>query len=399
MTLIVQIVLGLLLLVGLATIIMSSKNWHWTQLTLVLCIFFAGVGFLFLGAETVRVHRNLRAGLPKLQQRITSFDQQNDELLNGSSDKPGILELDHRLQIVTRERGRVWRGVMPAGQVDPKTGRIAISIAKPQPHGLEKGAIIYAFATGNPDMGDPSNGMQYLGEFRVLEIQADGATLEPILLIDNRMGKRLAGSEGPWSLYETMPIDRHRLFAGYTEEQLEGMLPRESVEEYLRHGSPANADDDEWHVIGLDADDQRVGVDNIDQAVKKLYNRSLRDYAYIFSKLAGEKVKLLAKQEAASEDIARLVKSLTGAEETGQFRQKQIDALGNDLTGMKADLTAIESHRNAVLGQLRHFQQRIDDYLADNSVRAKALADRQLGMLNYINSSAPAPNRTILLGR
>jgi len=399
MTLIVQIVLGLLLLVGLATISMSSKNWHWTQLVLVLFIFFAGIGFLFLGAETLRIHKNLRAGIPKREKQIADLEQQNDHLVNGSNDKPGILELDHRLQIVTRERGRVWRGVMPAGQVDPKTGRIAITITKPQPHGLDDDAIVYAFAADEPDMTNPNNGPQYLGEFRVREAQAEGATLEPILLIDNRTGKRLATSEGPWNLYETMPIDRHRLFAGYSAEQLQEMLPAQSVEEYLRHGSPSNADDDEWHIIGLDEDGQRVGVDNLDQAVKKLYNRSLRDYAYIFSESAGEKVKMLAQLQAVSEDIARLAKSLTGAEETGKFRQQQIDTIGRDLAGMKADLAAIESHRDAVLGQLQHFQQRINDYLADNSVRAKALAGRQLGLLNYINNTSPAPASTTSLGR
>jgi len=389
LTLIVQIVLGLLVLVGLVTIIMSNKNWHWTQLVLVLCIFFTAIGFLFLGAETVRIHQNLRKGIPGLEKRLSSLQQQNDQLLNGMGDKPGILQLDHRLKIVTRERGRVWRGVIPSGQVDQQ-GRVSVEIAKPSPHGLEKDAIVYAFEAGNPNAVDPADGKQYMGEFRVLEVQAEGATLEPILLIDNRVGQRLAASKGPWSLYETMPIDRHRLYAGFSEEALRAMLPSESVEEYLRHGSEATPDDDQWHVTGLDEDGKRVGPEDIDSAVQRLYDRTLRDYAFIFSALAGEKVVTLAKQEAITQDVARLVQSITSAEETGKFRQQQIDALNHDLTGMQQDRTAIESHRDAVLRLLAHFQERIADYRRANSDLAGQFTRQQLSLISYINSIAPA---------
>jgi len=390
LSLIVQIVLGLAVLVGLVTIIMSNKNWHWTQLVLVLLVFFTAIGFLFLGAETVRIHEIFRKGIPELEQQIASLQQQNDKLQNGQGDEPGILKLDHRLQILTRERGRVWRGVLPAGQVDPQ-GRVSIEIAKPSPHGLEKDAILYVFEAGSPNAEDPTDGKQYLGEFRVTEVQAGGATLEPILLVDNRMGNRLAGSEGPWSLYETMPIDRHRLFVGIPEEALRRMLPAESVEEYLRHGTEATPDDDEWHVTGLDENDERVGPDDIDQAVKRLYNRSLRDYAFLFNKLAGEKVVALARQIAVREDNAKLVKALAAAEQTGAFRQRQIDSLETDLAGMKQDRSAIESHRDAVLSLLAHFNERIKGYRKANSAIAKQFAEEQLGLASYINSVAPAP--------
>ena len=382
MTLIVQIVLGLAVLVGLVTIIMSSKNWHWTQLVLVLFTFFAAIGFLFLGAETVRIHQNLRKGIPKLEKQIASLEQQNDKLLNGSGDQLGISKLEHHLKIVTRERGRVWRGVAPSGQVDQQ-GRVSITIAKPAPHGMEKDAIVYAFEMGNVNAADPVDGRQYLGEFRVIETQEDGATLEPVLLIDNRTGERLAKSEGPWSLYETMPIDRHRLFAGIPEEALRAMLPAESVEEYLRHGSEATHDDDEWHVTGLDEDGKRVGPDNIDQAVKRLYRRSLRDYAFLFSEMAASKVVALAKLQAVSEDSAKLVKSLAGAEETAKFRQQQVEALQADLAGMKQDRKAIESHRDAVLGLLGHFRERLESYRQANSGLAQQRTQSQLGMTSY----------------
>jgi len=398
LTLIVQIVLGLSVLVGLATIVLSSKNWHWTQLVLVLSLFFAALGFLFLGAETVRIHQNLRKGLPAIEKRIADLERQNDQLLNGSGERRGILNLDHRLRIVTRERGRVWRGVLPAGQVDPQ-GRVSVEITKPAPHGLAKDAIVYAFEAGSPNTADPANGMQYLGEFRVTEVQGAGATLEPILLIDNRTGERLAASQGPWSLYETIPIDRHRLFTGFPADVLRGMLPAESVEEYLRHGSEATPDDDQWHMIGLDENGARVGPDNIDSAVQRLYDRSLRDYAFIFNELAGEKVVALARQRAVTEDNSLLVKALAGAEETGKFRQQQIDALHQDLAAMQQDWAAIESHRDAVYRLLAHFQERIKGYLQANSAFAKKFTENQLGLVQSINRKSPAPARATFLSQ
>ncbi len=389
-TLVFQGVLGLALLVGLITIIMSSKNWHWTQLTLVLFVFFTGVGYVFLAAETFRIHKNLRAGISGLQKQIDDLEKRNDDLVNGVGDSRGIVELEHRLQIVTRERGRVWRGVVPAGQMGPQ-GEVPVQIAKPNPHGLEKDAIVFAFEAGNPVTEAPVNGPQYLGEFRVREAQEGGVLLESVLLLGNRERERLARSQGPWSLYETMPIDRHRLFTGIPPESLARLVPEASAEEYLRHGTEATDNDDEWHVIGVDANGKRVGPENMDQAVKMLYDRSLRDYSYIFNKLASETIVAVAKQAAVKEDNDKLAKSLAGAEETAKFRQQQIEALNRDVAGMKVDRAAIEEHRDVVLNTLDHFENRIEGYLRANSELAQRLTQRQLQLESYINSVAPAP--------
>ena len=382
--------LGLLLVVGLVTIIMSSKNWHWTQLTLVLLIFFSGIGYMFLGASTLKLHRRFRSNIAKYEKQLEEIERQNYELQYGTRDLPGIGELEHRLQIVTRERGRVWRGVLPSGQVSP-LGEVAIQVSQPVPHGLEQDSIVYAFETGDPNTSSPQGGPQYLGEFRVKAVQAGGAMLESTLLLGQRELQRIGGSQGPWSLYETMPVDRHSLFAEMSEEEKRQKLPAESVEEYLRHGTDATPDDDQWHVIGLDDKGNRVGKDNLDAAVKKLYNRTLRDYAYLFNEMAKERIVAIAKITAVAEDNQKLVTSLEGAEKTGEFRRQQIDSLEKDLTGMKADRLAIESHRDSVLSLLAHYQGRIEEYLKANSLLAKRYSQSQLGLASFINASAPAP--------
>ncbi|MGI9455441.1 MAG: hypothetical protein ACR2NU_02715 [Aeoliella sp.] len=385
LTLVLQIVLAVALLLALVTVVMSTKIWHWSQVVLVLFIILFGVGALFLGAEVFRIHRNLRAGIPKLEENLEAANLKTEELLKGTNDEPGIRELEHRLQIVSRERGRAWRGVQPASEVSDQ-GAVQVSIPNPQPHGLGQDTIVYAF-----ESGEPTEGAQYLGEFRVIEANAEGVTLEPILLIDQRTGERLAASEGPWSLYETMPVDRHSLYADLSEEQLQQMLPEESVEEYLRHGTEATRDDDEWHVIGLDENDERVGPEQMDQAVKRLYDRPLRDYAYLFEEYAREKVVAMAAREAITEDNAKLETALESAKQLSQFREAEIVALTSDEAGMKQDRAAIEKHRDLVQRQLSNARQLIEVLLADNTARARELAERQLGLMQMIDSVAPAP--------
>jgi len=384
------------LLTGLIAPFIGNKYWHWSQLVLVLSVVLAALGFIVLAAETVRVHHVLRAKLPKLESDINRLVVQNEQLLHGSGDKKGLLELEHQLKMLSRKRGRVWRGVQPAGKVDDQ-GVVQIEIAQPQPHGLEKNTIVYVFEAGEVNPTDPASGRQYLGEFRVVESVEGGATLEPVLLIDQRTGQRLVDSQGPWSLYETMPADQHELYAGLSEEQLRQLLPAESVDEYIRQGTPATPDDDEWHKIGLNENDERVGPENLDQAVKFLYDRPLRDYAYLFSELAQQRVVLQASQQAVTLDIAELAVALKSAKELSLFREKQKASLESDLTGMQGDRLAIETHRDLVLRQLAENKQKIDHLLARNAELADRLTKRQLGLLEYINSTAPAPGNNSLL--
>jgi len=390
LTLVLQIVVGLALLAGLIAPFIGNKYWHWSQLVLVLSIVLAAMGFIVLAAETVRVHHVLRAKLPALEKSLQTLLIQNEQLLNGSGEKVGLLDLEHQLKTISRERGRVWRGVQPTGEVDDQ-GVVQVEISQPQPHGLEKDAIVYAFEAGEVNPTDLAAGRQYLGEFRVTEAAEGEATLEPVLLIDPRTGERLAASQGPWSLYETMPADRHKLYAGLEEEQLHGLLPADSIDEYLRHGTPATADDDEWHKIGLNENDERVGPENLDQAVKFLYDRPLRDYAYLFSELAQRRVVLQASRQAVTQDLAKLTEALESAEQLGVFREQQKTALSGDLTGMQGDRQAIETHRDRVQQQLAHAKQLLEQLLTRNAELADRLTQRQLGLLEYINSTAPAP--------
>jgi uncharacterized membrane-anchored protein YhcB (DUF1043 family)/DNA-binding cell septation regulator SpoVG len=399
--LVLQIVLGILVLAGLVSIYLSTKYWHWSTVTIVSFIMIFGVVYLILAADTMRIHHNLRASLPRLETQLANLEQQNAQLLSGANDQLGIVQLEHRLRLVTRERGRAWRQVSPSGPLSPE-GRLEVTIPAPTPHGLSADTIVYAFETGNANPNDPANGQQYLGEFRVVEVSDTGVVLESVGLLDQRTGERLARSQGPWSLYESMPSDRYKIgnhydmFADMSEEELRKRLPESMVEEYVRHGQEATPNDDPRNVVGFDENDQRLPPDQLDDAVRKVFHRPLRDYAYLFSELGRQRVVLMAKVDAVTEDNAKLVAALESAEKLSAFREDQKQLMKSDLAGMVKDRQVIEQHLNTVNQQLENARKLITDFLSTNAKLADELAEQEATLEEMIDSSAPAPSATTI---
>ncbi|TWU30134.1 hypothetical protein [Bythopirellula polymerisocia] len=389
MALVLQILLAIVLILGLVSVFLSAKNWHWSQFVLILFIMLTSVGFLFLAAETMRIHRGLRAKLPGMEEQLARLEQQNAALLRGIEDDAGIIQLEHRLQMITRERGRAWRQVAPTGGLDQQ-GRIEVAIPNPKPHGLDAVTIVYLFESGNANPGSPSDGRQYLGEFKVVESRDTGVVLEPMQLLDQRTGERLARSEGPWSLYEAMPSDQYKTFAGMDEAELRKRLPASIVEEYLRHRTPATPDDDPRDVIGFDENDVRLGPNEMGKAVKKLYNRPLQDYSYLFSELSRQKAVMLAKRDALIEDNAKWTAALASAEKLTEFRENEIKLLQEDLAGMKRDREAIQKHLKDVNLSLKNARDLIASLLAENSSLAIQLGTRVQELQDIINGTVPA---------
>src|SRR5207248_10769520 len=114
----------------------SARTWHWGYVVVVELIFLATMGFFLLAAETVRINAVLRTQVKQTQTKLDTFEAQNAALQNGSDnstiigqlsnqdppvkttkDEKGdekiesIADLDHKLLIATRLRGRIWRNV------------------------------------------------------------------------------------------------------------------------------------------------------------------------------------------------------------------------------------------------------------------------------------------------
>ena len=346
---------------------------------------------MYLAAETIRIHRNLRSNLANLERQAEDFERRNYQFINGAGpDTPGIVQLTHQLRMKTRERGRVWRQVAPAGPLDEQ-GRREVAIPSAAPHGLQADTVVYVFEAGHPNVANPPEGQQYLGEFRVVESNETGVVLEVANVLDNRTGERLARSQGPWTLYESMPMDRYSTFAGMDEDELRARLPASVVEEYIRHGQEPTPNADPRHVVGFDENDQLLPPGELNNAVRKTYRRPLRDFAFLFAELIKERAVLMARIDAVREDNVKLEAALASAEKLAAFREEQKGLMQSDLAGMEKDRTAIEAHLQAVRQQLQNARQLVGDLLTANSELADELAEREFALRAMIDAIAPAP--------
>jgi hypothetical protein len=385
LALVIQIVLGLVVLGGLVALFLSTKNWHWTQVTLVFFVFVSAIFAMWCAAKTLDTAQAVRSKIPGLEQQLAAALKQNEELRNGTRETPGILELAHQLHLKTRARGRVWRGAQPAAEPGAE-GSIDVNLAA-QPHGLDADTVVYAFETGPINA---EGGRLYLGEFKVSESRPDGVTLQSIQLLDEEHRQRLATSRANWSLYETMPTDDHVHFAGLSEETMRQMLPEETVEEFLRQGTPATDDDDQWHRKGFDANDQVVGPDKIADAVRFEFDRPLRDYTFLFGELMRERVVNIAKISGLNEDLKMLAAAQQSAEALGRFREQQKQMVAADLATMITDRKAIEAYLALVQRALANAKALVESELANNSAQAQELTELQLGRLRDSSFAAPA---------
>jgi len=394
LALVLQIILAIVLLVGLITILMSAKTWHWAQMLLLLGVFLFSITTLLLGLEVVRIHSSLKVAVQKKQDQLDTVDAQLLALRLGTRDSqlinqvftgpdgvpfdqeaeigmPSLSTWNHRLQMLARNRGRVWRGVTKAGNVDPDTNQIQAVLSETGPAGIEQDAIVYAFEMGEPNGADPTQGNQYLGAFRVVAAEGRNVTLQAVHPLDNRTGNRLVQSQVPWSLYETMPSDRHELFANMSEEQKRAWLPESSLEEYLRHGGEPTPDDDEFHVAYFNEEGERLGPDSVAEkgadTLEKRFDRPLRDYEFMFEELARQKAVADSQRTALQEDIAQLDSAQENAEKLTEYRKQQKTMLTEDLVRLGRDLAAITAHLNDVMSQLTTATDLLAQKMNENS--------------------------------
>lgn len=406
-------VIIILVLASFVIAFFSARTWHWGYVLLVEAIILSTLGFLLLAAETVRLNAALRTKVNKTQKEFDTFQAQNIALRDGTKDAAilgqlsnldpplkmpadaesisSITDLDHELLLATRLRGRVWRNVKPAGPINAQTGAVTATIAAPAPAapaapapvpaGIKAESIVYLFDDGAPQppaAGGAPQGPQYLGEFSVAQVAAQQVTLQPVLPMDEFERRRLAASRGPWIIYDSMPLDRHEIFLGKTDQELKQKLPAKSVNDYLRDGKPATADDDPARVVGEDENGKRLPPAEIAKATKKLYQRRLHDYASEFDELARRRVVMLTDIDAVKKDIDRLTAAEDVAKRIQAFRQDERQKLTSDLAGVTKEREAIDRHLAQVKQQIARAQQLIGELLRQNDQMVDELNARQL---------------------
>jgi hypothetical protein len=401
-------ILGALALAAIVFAFLSAKTWHWGYVLVVMGVFFSTLGYFILAAEVLRINAVLRKQVTDLETRLATFEGQNAALEKGSDDAaimnqlrnvevriredqetlPSMAELEHQLLLAARERGRVWWNVMP---VEVGAQQIQISVERPAPTGIRPESVVVLFEAGEPTLpaqGQPP-GPQYLGEFRVTAAAGQTATLQPVLPLDDFERQRLAARRGPWVMYDVMPADRYKIFAGMSEEELRQKLPPQSIEEYIRHGKEPRDGEDPLRVAGFDESGKRLPPDApADEIAKRQYQRRLRDYAVEFAELSRQRLVLAVEIAAGKKDLERFQAALKSAEELRVFREDEIKKLNGDLAGATRDQQAIERH----LAQLKQQLARVNQLLAETLQLNSDLA-RQLAARGGVSRGATTPNQ------
>lgn len=396
-------ILGLLLLLSFVACYFSSKYWHWSHVLLTETVFLLSLAFFILAGEVFRIQKlygeanqkNLRQ-IEQLEPQVTAlkFGTENQQIINqlenaeipvqmqettSEDDVPRMLsvrDLAHELGMVLRARGRVWRDV-GISNVDAGSLTFTLNIPAPSPHNIAKGALLYVFEQGNAQpLGQP--GPQYIGDFLVTNAGEGQIQVQPASQFDQRAMQRLQQTRGPWIIYENMPVDQHpdgvlEILAGMSKEQLQQLLPPESVEEYLRHGTPAQPGDDEWHREGYNEKGELVKYDNWDAATEFKYSRELRDYNLLFQELSKRYTQMEADHNALVEDNRMLEEALASAQKVQQIRETEQGNLRQDLVGTRRDRQAINTHRSQVETQLSNADALLSDLIEQNGGLARGM--------------------------
>lgn len=415
-----NIIIGVavLFLVTMVVAFLSARTWHWGQVIVVMGIVLSTILFFFLSAEVLRVNAVLRSKVNQLEKQVADAEAENEALVKGTEDPniiarlrnsawpneaespikedaesvPSLAQLEHELHLATRNRGRVWWKVASAG-FDAQKNELKIGVESPTPSGVTADTVVFLFEAGEPVLpaeGAAPRGPQYLGEFRVTEAAAQAATLQPVLPLDDFERQRLASSRVPWVMYEVMPIDRYEIFKGLTEEELKKQLPPQSVNEYIRHGKPASADDVDLRKIGEDETGKRLLPEQLATAAKTIYQRRLRDYALEFDQLAQERAELSADLEGVLLDTKRLAEALKVAKDVQSFREAEKGKLQKDLAGVTKEREAIAAHLALIEQQLARVESLLAETLRRNQEMARELKARQSRQVTPVVEGPPS---------
>ena len=407
----ILIVIGVLSLLVLVGAFFASKYWHWAHVTLLVLLYFSGVGYSILAARSLDVRITYQERHKKAVDNLEIQEDNYNALIYGSRDGQiisrlsnqitidpeeeetfkGLRDLQFRLTLMNRERGRVWRNAVPVGQIDPTTNQLQVDFPvvappvdpdtgeateKPADSGnltLSADAIVFVFEQGN----FANENKKYIGDFHVLQVSGRQATFKWLgnSEVDPDAFARVAASQGPWIIYESMPMDRYDLFEEFAEEELRQILPESSVEEYLRHNTPKQDDDDPMRLVGVTENGNLPNEG--EEIVSEHYYRMLRAYDDIFMSYKKENTELIALIKGSTLDLQKLDAALEGAKKLQAHREEERSMLENDLEMIVKERKAMEDHLNSLQSQIAKAERLLSETLAMNAKLATELTRSQ----------------------
>ncbi len=373
----------------------------------------AALGFWYMTMRTLKTQQYWRELAEDFEERIEQVEDQNQWLREGKEEDGelaamGIRQTQLALEKVLMDRGRAWyNGTPEATPQTAQTGEVRVTTDLPDPHGITVDTVLYVF-----EQTPLQEGGAYLGPFVVDQVAAKQVALKPAFKFDAAELQRLSRSQGPWVMYDKLPVDNYYLFAELDEDELRKLLPATSVEDYLRHGEEAAWEDvEQWGVEGTVVDQN--GVPLLDDQGQKIagrdgvFRRRLRDYAALLHAAPyGEEYDVhipsrrsqqtLLKDLIASmeRDVQYMQAAAADAKRQVTFRENEKAALEADLAKIRAERDAVLTHRQQLEEKLGELKAAVEQILEQNRTMAGQIARIQLEAARQIEQRTRAMARS-----
>lgn len=364
----------------------------WSRV-LVGLIMLTSLVFLYLATKTLAAHRNWQLAVQSYDKPLEKAENDITRLTEGDKTAtppvPSISDLEVKLHGLMTGRGKIWRGcTLRKDKFNPATLEFVMDVPFPDPHQIQDKMVLYLFEEREPGF--------FIGEYKVTGLAEKSVSLAPTVLPPTKkmldaQRARIQGTQVTWSLYETLPTDRHDVFRGYDQAQLSQMMPGvppEVLQEYLRDGTDAPPGD---------------------RVIKGKYERQLRDYVVYYHEL-NRQIAMLRDQIAAAKTDEAIAKKLQADAEKEVASQTDLieKTLKPELAEAQAERDVITAHRDALLAKLegkkdadgnlieKGVNQQVEEALEENKrllaewMRLQIDAARRLEELIERDTAAPA---------
>ncbi|MDO4576022.1 MAG: hypothetical protein Q4D98_12495 [Planctomycetia bacterium] len=308
----------------------------------------------YFSAITLKTHSFWRGKVNKDRTQLAEVQKQVHAYQFGSGSpsgedfKPSVRYLRKKLSRMQAFRGNhAWFNCPAAPSAD---GSANVTLEGVNELILPAGTRVYAF-----EESDDGITAKYMGMFFVKSCDAGDVALtpDPVLVKNPAQLKAISNSVGNWTIYTIMPGDSHEVFKGMEEDELAEMLPKESLEEYVRDGEK----------------DEKTGTK---------FERPLRAYDILFemnmvqSILLNDLIMVEASDMLSAQDNEKL------AQEQEEILKKINDALTLEKERYTTELEAISGHNATVSQRLTSLESKKQSYLKDINSKAEAIAKRDI---------------------
>jgi len=333
-------------------------------------ILLGALGVIYQSAVVLKINEHWRVAIKQHKERLAQVEEENVLLVeadrsSGEDVALGIRQLKidrHRLLV---NRGRVWRECEAAAK--PGAMGITITVDEPDPHNIATDSILYAFE----EIGAAEGG-RYIGEFVVKGVDAanNQVVIEPTCKLTAEQGQLIGSAlkKGTWTLYDTMPLDNHYVFADVEEDVLRAALPEDTAEEYIADAK-----------VAKEAQDANL-------MEKPEYPRKLRSYSVLFSRHKTAREAAKDRLTVLERDNKYLDGALANAKKQVDFRKQEIVEMTARRDAFRRDVAAINAHGRLVYAKLKAIQATVAKLIVENDALAAEITEKQIAARDMIDA-------------